>query len=254
VPKNLFFSLNCSMPTELIHTWQAQGRNWQVLHKPSAAYLRTDGRTVSALGAELSAEEAIDQAYLAAEMFQINERAQEMALLPRLFEWPQSAELKAAAKGYEIHRASLAEAGTGGAVSSGHLVYAPFNHNAYVYLARAENSKAAGMWEFMGCFASAQAAIAALPALRERLSGLDASAGMTQPVRLAFERRHLSQKLRASLRTEAAVIAGTAVVLPVCFALAYGFQAGLKRWPWLLLVLCAVMFMSCAVALWRQRK
>jgi hypothetical protein len=74
------------MPTELVHTWQAQGRTWQMLHKPSAAYLRIDGRMVSQLGADLSTEEAIDQACLAAEMFQINERQQEMVLLPRLFE------------------------------------------------------------------------------------------------------------------------------------------------------------------------
>ncbi len=248
------------MPTELIHTWQSQGRTWQVLHRSSTSYLRTDGRMVAQMGSGLSDEEAINQAYLATEVFQINERQQEMALLPRLFEWPQSAELKAVAKDYEIHEASFTAermGESGGAEglastgSSGHLVYAAFNHNAYAFLARAEAGKAdrraAGVWEFIGCYASAQEALAALP---QRLAKLVGAEGIAQPPRLTLQRKHVSQ----AMRREAWVIAGTAIALPPLFALAWGFQWALKSWPWLLVAMCAAMFVGCAVALWWQRR
>ena len=86
--------------TECVARFTSHGREFMVLHKASAAYLRADGRMIASLGKGLDVDEAIAQTHLQTELFQINERAQEAALLHRLYEKPHTDDIKAIAADY----------------------------------------------------------------------------------------------------------------------------------------------------------
>ena len=57
---------------------------------------------IASLGEGLDIDEAITQAHLQTELFQINERAQEVTLLHRLYEKPRTDDIKAIAADYAL--------------------------------------------------------------------------------------------------------------------------------------------------------
>lgn len=57
---------------------------------------------IASLGEGLDIDEAITQAHLQTELFQINERAQEVTLLHRLYEKPHIDDIKAIAADYAL--------------------------------------------------------------------------------------------------------------------------------------------------------
>jgi hypothetical protein len=214
--------------TECVASFTSHGREFTVLHKDSAAYLRADGRMIASLGAGLSADEAIAQSHLHAELFQINEREQEAALLHRLYEKPHSDEVKAIAADYLLLKLSPAGKNT----VPGDAVYAAFNHNSYAYTPQG--------WVFLGCFESAQQ-------LQAHAFGIQTSDSLVlascKPV----------GKWPAVFKKEGQVIAYTTVGLAVTFALAYGVQYAFNRWPITLPLLMGVIFIGCAGVLWKKK-
>ena len=147
------------MSTEPIHSFVLNDREFVVLHKPSAAYLRADGRMWASLGGGLTPKEATDLALVQAELGLIDERLNEVAQVGRFYEKPLPPELAAAAADYHLLRWPLPGAPKASAavlpVALVDVVYAPFNHNTYVCTQQG--------WVFMGCHATAEAALAAWP-------------------------------------------------------------------------------------------
>ena len=93
--------------TECVARFTSHGREFMVLHKVSAAYLRADGRMIASLGESLDIDEAITQAHLQTELFQINERAQETTLLHRLYEKPRTNDIKAIAADHVLIKPAM---------------------------------------------------------------------------------------------------------------------------------------------------
>ena len=115
------------MATECIATFDMYGRQFMVLWKPSATYVRADGHMWGdSLGASLTHEATIEQAKLRAEMMLINEREQEEKLVHGLFQKPMATNFANCADDYSCFRITLPGAVTADAV------YASFNQNAYV--------------------------------------------------------------------------------------------------------------------------
>lgn len=213
--------------TECVASFTSLGREFMVLHKASAAYLRADGRMIASLGEGLDVDEAIAQAHLQAELFQINERVQEAALLHRLYEKPQTDEVKAIAADYE-----LLNVPSGTNTKPGDAVYAPFNHNGYAYTPQG--------WVFLACFESAQALEAHITAAQAEGTLVLASC---KPV----------SKWLMGLKKEGKVMVYTSIGLAVAFALAWGMRLVLSRWPIAIPLLMAAIFVGCGVVLWKKK-
>jgi hypothetical protein len=208
--------------TECVEKFTSHGREFMVLHKDSAAYLRAEGRMIASLGDGLSIEEAIAAAHLQAELFQIKEREQEAALMHRLYEMPLPEEIKAIAADYELLKFSPAGDGA----------YAPFNHNGYAHTAQG--------WEFIGCFESAQE-------FEAKVAQMQVSGALM----LAKNKR--ANKWLASFKSETKVFAVIVACLAVLLALAYGVQQAFSRWPMILPLLMGAVFIGCAVLLWKKK-
>ncbi len=238
------------MTTDCIDTFEMCGRQFSVLWKPSATYLRADGRMWgSSLGEDLSQQEAIEQAKLRAVMLLINEREQEEGLVHRLFESPMTDEVAALAKDYVLFSTSLPmEPGSIVPVQAD-VVYAPFNQNTYLCTMQG--------WQYVGSFPSqAEAAAALLPwcqaqqahpcreAHRKFLSGA-LGCGTVDGATLSR-----TQRFWKSARSAFFVV----VFLATMFGLCWLWYRAVETWPWVLPALMAVMFVMCGVALWSQRK
>lgn len=214
--------------TECIARFTSHGREFMVLHKASAAYLRTDGRMFASLGEDLDVDAAIAQAHLQAELFQINEREQETTLLHRLYEKPQTDEVKVIAADYELLKVLPANTNA----KAGDAVYAPFNHNGYAYTPQG--------WVFVGCFESEQQLEAHITAAQAE--------GM-----LVLASCKAGSKWLAGLKKEGKVMGYTSIGLAVAFALAWGMRLVLSRWPIAIPLLMAAIFVGCGVALWKKK-
>lgn len=213
--------------TECVASFTSHGREFTVLHNDSAAYLRADGRMIDSLSGDLSIDEAIAQAHLQAELFQIKEREHEATLLHRLYEKPQTDEVKAIAADYELIKVP---AGTN--TKPGDAVYVPFNHNGYAYTPRG--------WVFLRCFESAQVLEAHIT---EALAKGTLVLASCKPV----------SKWVAGLKKEGKVMVYTSIGLAVAFALAYGVRHVSSRWPIAIPLLMGVIFVGCGVALWKKK-
>lgn len=130
--------------SEAIHTFDLNGRQFTVLWKESATYLRADGRMWWA-AAQLDQDDAIEMCRLQAELMVIQEREGEIKMLDRLYEKPARVKMAAIIKDYERFKAVFNG-------SAYHLVWAPFNQNTYLRLLKE--------WRFVGCHASREAAVA----------------------------------------------------------------------------------------------
>lgn len=143
------------MSTECIATFDMYGRQFMVLWKPSATYLRADGHIWGdSLGSDLTQETAIEQAKLHAEMMLINEREQEEKLAHGLFQKPMAANFANCADDYICFRVTLPSMTGGGDAVTGDAVYAPFNQNAYVCTPSG--------WRYVGSFPSQDEAVAGI--------------------------------------------------------------------------------------------
>lgn len=208
--------------TECVEKFTSHGREFMVLHKDSAAYLRADGRMIASLGDGLSVKEAMAAAYLQAELFQIKEREQEAALMHRLYETPLPDEIKAIAADYEF--LTFSPAGDG--------VYAPFNHNGYAHTAHG--------WEFLGCFESVQEFAA-------KVAQMQASGA------LMLAKNKPVNKWLAGFKSETKVFAVIVICIAVLLALTYGVMQAFSRWPMILPLSMAAIFIGCAVVLWKKK-
>ena len=238
------------MATECIDTFEMCGRQFMVLWKPSATYLRADGRMWGgSLGEDLSQQEAIEQAKLRAVMLLINEREQEEGLVHRLFESPMAEEVAALAKDSVLFTVSLPMEPGSIVPAQADVVYAPFNQNTYLCTMKG--------WQYVGSFPSQDDATAALApwcqaqqahpcreAHRKFLSGA-MGGGTVDGAKLSR-----TQRFWKSLRTEFFVL----VFFATMFGLCWLWYRAVETWPWVLPALAAVMFVMCGVALWLQRK
>lgn len=115
------------MASKAIHTFELNGREFLVLWKESATYLRADGRMWwSAHG--LSQDEAIHLCCIQAEILTIEERAGEVKQLHRLFLTPHEPDVAGILDDYECFTLPVQEVRYV-------VVWAPFNQNTYVCLA-----------------------------------------------------------------------------------------------------------------------
>ncbi len=217
---------------QAIHQFTSHGRDFAVLWKSSVAYLRADGRTIAVIEGGLREAEAIVQAVRRAELFQIDERQQEEGLVKRLFEWPKDGDLARVAVDYEVRRVALGEG------VATHLVWASFNHNAYV-------SNTFG-WRFCGAFETAVLAECALPTWFS-----EQSAACGRPV---LQRRHLPQKWTCGWKLEPKVIVWLMVALPLLLGFAWGVSKLFNHWPWMVLVLCVIVCCAAWLMAWRERR
>ncbi len=113
--------------TELIARFELNGHDCWVLWKPTACYLRVDGRFFgNSLGEDLSPEDCEVLARVHAQTFMEWERSREVALLPKLYQEPHSPQIAAIRKDY--HLLVLEWLGQARPVVLG------FNHNVYVCL------------------------------------------------------------------------------------------------------------------------
>jgi len=240
------------MATECIETFEMCGRQFMVLWKPSATYLRADGRMWgSSLGEDLEQQEAIEQAKLRAMMMLIDEREQEERLVHRLFKSPMTDEEAALAKDYVLFTASLPlEPGSIVPVEAD-AVYAPFNQNTYLCTMKG--------WRYVGSYPSHDEATAALEpwcqaqkvrpcreAHRKFLSdATSGGAGGGSDAKLSR-----SQRFLASVRTEFFVLVFLAAIVGLCWA----WYQTVETWPWVLPGSCALIFLGGCVALWMQRR
>jgi hypothetical protein len=143
------------MATECIAEFDMYGRQFMVLWKPSATYLRADGHMWGdSLGADLTQEAAIEQAKMRAEMMLINEREQEEKLVHGLFQKPVAAHFASCANDYICFRVALPSVTGGSDAGTGDAVYAPFNQNTYV-------CTPAG-WRYVGSFPTQDEAVAGI--------------------------------------------------------------------------------------------
>lgn len=217
--------------TECVARFTSHGREFMVLHKASAAYLRADGRMIASLGEGLDVDEAIAQAHFQAELFQINERVQEAALLHRLYEMPRTDDIQAIAADYVLIKLPA-----GQHTQTGDAVYAPFNHNGYAYTLQG--------WVFLGCFESAQQLEAHIASEQVK----DALAPtQCKPASKRFK------NLKEGLQKETKVMGYVAIGLAIAFALAYGVRSVLSSWPIVIALLMGAIFVGCAVALWKSK-
>jgi hypothetical protein len=207
---------------DAVEQFTSHGREFTVLHKDSASYLRADGRMVAELGGGLSISQAIAFGRLQAEVFQVNERAQEVLLLHRLYEIPLPIEMKAIAIEYALLK-----------VAGGDCVYAAFNHNAYVYTAQG--------WQFLGVYESAEQLQFCLP---QELAGrgLRPAPFLLRPLAAGGFRRNLK------------LLAYTLSGLGVALGFGWALQALIGRWPISLPLAMGAIFLGCAVALYQSRK
>ena len=233
------------MPTELIHRFVLHGREFLVLHKASACYLRADGRMWADLGAGLEPDEAIELAHIQAELRVMQEREQESALVHRLWEQPLAPEVAALAGDYVCHtlevphpQAAVAACGVTVAVDA---VYAPFNHNAYICTTQG--------WRWVNTFESTSDAWAALPQWVQAHPWEGASP-CTDHVHRHPNHTKPMPSFGSRLSTEVLVALGLIVLVGLSFALHWA----INRWPVLLVVLCAVVFVGVGMGLWWQRR
>jgi len=143
------------MATEVIDRFVLHGREFLVLHKPSACYLWADGRMWASLGGGLEPDDAIDLAHIQAELMVLQERHQETAVVHRLWERPLAPEVANFAGDYVCQTLRLALPDASGAEVEADVVYAPFNHNAYICTPQA--------WRWIGAFPSAKEAWDSIP-------------------------------------------------------------------------------------------
>jgi hypothetical protein len=214
--------------TECVASFKSHGRDFLVLHKDSAAYLRADGRMIASLGGDLSVEESVAQGRLHAELFQIKEREQEVALLHRLYETPQTGEVKAIAANYTLLKLPPAN----NQKHPGDAVYAAFNHNGYAHTAQG--------WVFLGCF--------------ESVGELEAHAQEAQANgTLVFSRFKPASRWIAGLKKESKVMAYTTIGLVAAFAIAYGIRYVFSHWPVAIPLSMGAIFIGCAMAMWWKK-
>ncbi|MEI7610982.1 MAG: hypothetical protein WCJ64_26655 [Rhodospirillaceae bacterium] len=134
------------MPTQPVGNFEIEGRAFVVLWKPTAAYLRADGRMWGdSLGADLTPEEACRRARARAEMMIFNERCDEERLGHLLYRSKPSAEICRVMSDYTKLNVEIDQ-------SSFPVLWAAFNLNCYICLA--------GGWRFCGSAANAEAALA----------------------------------------------------------------------------------------------
>ena len=176
-------------------------------------------------------DEAITQAHLQTELFQINERAQEAALLHRLYEKPRTDDIKAIAADYVLIKLPA-----GQCTQTGDVVYAPFNHNGYAHMLQG--------WIFLGCFKSVQ-----------QLEAHIASAQAKGTLVLTHCRPvgKWVKNLKEGLKKEAKVMGFVTIGLAVVFVFSYGVRFVLSNWPIVIPLLIGAIFVGCAVALWKSK-
>jgi hypothetical protein len=132
------------MGSEVIEQFTINGREFHVLWKPSAAYLRADGHMWGdSLGENLEPEEAVGLARLRAESMIVGERRQELENIHCLFDpgWSRQS-------GDDYLPLTLQFKG-----HSFPVVWAPFNQNVYLC--------ARYGWLFVGVAADAEGALVA---------------------------------------------------------------------------------------------
>lgn len=240
------------MATECIDTFEMGGRQFTVLLKPSATYLRADGHLWGgSLGEDLQPQEAIEQAKLRAAMMLINEREQEEGFVHRLFKSPLSEDEVAMAQDYVLFTATLPMT-TGSIVPvQADVVYAPFNQNTYLCTMQG--------WRYVGSYPNQDEAVAALAPwclaekahpCREGHRKLLADASRPGAGHGERAPRSRSQRFWASARIEFYVLV---FLLSVSGLLWLWYQA-VETWPWALPGACALMFLGGCVALWKQRR
>ena len=213
--------------TECVARFTSRGREFMMLHKASAAYLRANGRMIASLGEGLDIDEAITQAHLQTELFQINERAQETTLLHRLYEKPHTDDIQAIAADYVLIKLPA-----GQHTQTGDAVYAPFNHNGYAYTLQG--------WVFLGCFESAQ--LLEAYALERQANGALVLSSCKPASKWV-------KNLKEGLQKEAKVMGYVTIGLAVAFVFAYGVRSVLSSWPIVIPLLMGAIFVGCAVAL-----
>ncbi len=240
------------MATECIETFEMCGRQFSVLWKPSATYLRADGRMWGgSLGEDLDQQDAIEQAKLRAVMMLINEREQEEGLVHRLFKSPMTDEEAALAKDYVLFTANLPmEPGSIVPVQAD-AVYAPFNQNTYLCTMKG--------WRYVGSYPSQDEAAAALAPwcqaqqahpCREVHRKCLADAARSAAGGGSDAKLTQSQRFWASVRTEFYVLVFLAALVGLCWV----WYRAVETWPWVLPGSCALMFLGGCVALWVQRR
>lgn len=240
------------MATECVDTFEMCGRQFSVLWKPSATYLRADGRMWGgSLGENLDQQEAIEQAKLRAVMMLINEREQEEGLVHRLYESHMTDEVATLAKDYVLFTASLPMEPRSIVPVQADVVYAPFNQNTYLCTMKG--------WQYVGSYPSQEEATAALAPwsqthqaspCREAHRKFLSDAARSGVGGGTGAKRTQAQRFWSSARTEFFVLVFLATMIGLCWA----WYRAVETWPWALPGLCAVMFLGCCVALWVQRR
>ena len=240
------------MTTQCINTFEMCGRRFSVLWKPSATYLRADGRMWGgSLGEDLSQQEAIEQAKLRAEMMLINEREQEQSLVHRLYQSSMSDEEASLAKDYVLFTTSLPMKPRSTVPVQADAVYAPFNQNTYLCTMQG--------WRYVGSYPSQKEAEAALAPwcqvqqarpCREVHRKFVADADRSGVAGGSDAKLSRLQRFWASVRTELYVLVFFAAMVSLC----WGMYRAVETWSWVLPGMCAVMFLGCCIALWVQRR
>lgn len=163
------------MATEAYDSFVLNGREFTVMCKPSATYLRADGRFWGgSLGEDLVPEDAFAMARVQAECMIIEERHQEVQAIHRFYRPVLSPAVREAMADYVKLKLELDG-------KSFPVLYAPFNQNVYVCVADG--------WQFVDIATDTTAALATardfvtqLPAERRHPGQPGRPAGAEQPI------------------------------------------------------------------------